>query len=147
MLLVALLLSATAGLGQNRADDETALRDLLTTLSTNIKKQDAATLGTYYTDDYIMTTPDGRRMNKAERLADLKASKRFEQFEYNDVVMRFYGPATAIITSTVRTKRVGEPARNAYGTMTVVKTEGNWLVASGQGTYVNPAATQMASKP
>ncbi|KAA9333467.1 nuclear transport factor 2 family protein [Hymenobacter busanensis] len=141
-----LLLATTLGFGQAHTADETALRAMLPNLATVIKKQDVKALDRYYTPDYLFVDQFGVRMNKAQRMAYIKSVKPFDMFVYEDVKVRFYGPATAIINSTVRNRVAGQAERKSSATLVMIKNAGVWQVASAQATPIVPAAPAVAAK-
>ena len=117
-----LLLAASTVAADIPAELEKAVR----TRDEAVAKKDAATWDRLTTSNFITVRPDGRLMNKAERLAQLMAEEpqarpkpKQEQFiRYGDTVIR--------------------QLQAADGTLWIdvwVKESQVWRVASGQGTH------------
>lgn len=85
-------------------------------------------------DDFFGTEPDGRRITKAEMLAELKAEDALESNRLNedDVKIRFYGTVAVVNGSeTWKRKSDGKTGRFIW-TDVFVKRNGKWQVVASQ---------------
>jgi hypothetical protein len=117
------------------AETEARLRKLEREWLDAYDNNDVAAMTRIVADDFQITYPDGRTLNKKQTLAMLKpdAAKDPDEAQYTeDSVVRVYGK-TAVITGTyVHKRREGEQeifSRSRY-TDTYVKRKGRWQVVS-----------------
>lgn len=86
-------------------------------------------------DDYLGTEPDGKRVRKADLLAELKSDEAplaSNHLNEDDVTIRFYGE-TAIVNGSEswRLKEGGKSGRYIW-TDIFVKRKGRWQVVASQ---------------
>lgn len=85
-------------------------------------------------DDFFGTEPDGRRITKAEMLAELKAEDALESNRLNedDVKIRFYG-TVAVVNGSESWKRKSDGKTGRFiWTDVFVKRNGKWQVVASQ---------------
>lgn len=102
-------------------------------------KHDAAALDPYFTDDFVVTLPDGMTQTKAEFLAGLKAGDLvIESSEMTDTRVRVHGDA-AVVTyaSTDKGTFKGDDIGGRYRwTDMFVRRAGKWQVVASHGTPI-----------
>ena len=85
-------------------------------------------------DDYLGTEPDGKRVHKADLIAELKSGEALASNRLNedDVTIRFYGD-TAIVNGSEswKLKKDGKTGRYIW-TDIFVKRNGKWQVVASQ---------------
>jgi ketosteroid isomerase-like protein len=101
---------------------------------------DMATLGKIVTDDFIRTPPGGRDTNKSEWLGLVQSGRlQYVAFEDSEEQFRSYGNTVLINNvSNIHTRSNGGPERESKLKLTWVwvKLDGQWRLASVQGTQV-----------
>ena len=127
---------------QTSANTEAEVKKTLEEVAAGLAKNDADAVAKYYSDDYILITPQGTVQNKTQRLADMKSGNtKFDSFAYEDIKVRPFGN-TAVATATVTAKGKTEGrdvAPKIRATLVLVKVGNEWKVVSGQATAVAEA--------
>lgn len=132
--------SSTQMYGVDRRADE--VQTVLTRARVAVLRRDRATLEEVLAADYLCVYPDGRVLNKAERIRSaISASAQpsnFAMLESRDSSIRFYG-STAIVTEVIRqgSSRQGTPTVDEWVAVSVLhESEGRWQIVSGQLTSI-----------
>ena len=97
------------------------------------KNHDAATFDKLVADDWIATTPDGKRQTKAERAAEIIASD-IDSATLGEMKVRVFGD-TAVVTGSddETTMKDGKKSTDHYvWTDVFVKPDGKWLAVASQ---------------
>ena len=144
---IALLALAAALPGRARADDDAPApeRDLVKLereWGDAIVHRDATTLANILDDEYVLTTPFGQVVTKAQMVESLRTPRddsfKIKDVEQEDVFARFYGD-TAVVYSRFTLKGVAEgkdvstPFRH---TDVFVKRDGRWRCVTRQATLI-----------
>jgi ketosteroid isomerase-like protein len=119
--------------------DEQQIRQIERDWLDSMIKRDGAYLQKIETDDFTITGPDGRMLNKAENLKDaISGETVFDDVEIERLNVRFYGD-TAIVNGlgTVKSHTKSEKMKGEYSwTDVFVKMNGAWKAASAHVTAV-----------
>ena len=110
---------------------------LLDELATAHLQSDGAALDRIRSDDFVITTADGRLMNKAQARVALDDFAR-SRYEHDDVRVRVYGE-TAVATGRISMQgSFRGHARNDQSRFTriFVKREGRWQLVANQLTRI-----------
>jgi ketosteroid isomerase-like protein len=136
---LSLLLSAAvpALAKQSKADSDADISQTLQAMERTWlnaeKNHDAATFDKLVADDWIATTPDGKRQTKAERAAEIIASD-IDSATLGEMKVRVFGD-TAVVTGTDDeiTMKDGKKSTDHYvWTDVFVKRNGKWLAVASQ---------------
>lgn len=99
------------------------------------QRGDAAAIAAALADDYTLTDSRGVITTKADDLEDAKTGKmHYDIFENEDMKVRTYGGATAIVTGKTKVKGTaeGKPVDVLVQfTDTLVKIDGRWRLVAG----------------
>ena len=129
---------------QPRPDAESvskALKEVLQVefrLATAIQRKDTDTLNQLYDDDYLLTGPDGRVVNKSDLVASVgNATLEEDSLELDDLRLRLFDNVAILTGRAVAKIRVGgEDYSGSYrGTGILIKRQGRWEVI---GVHVGP---------
>lgn len=123
----------TSILAKGQANDEQTIRQMLSELSAALKKSDISTLDRMYANDYIFIGPTGIKYTKSERLDFIKSNPAPEVFSYENPQIRMYDN-TAVVNFEAKIKSKGQDPQTNFGTMVLIKKNGEWKVVNGQGT-------------
>ena len=143
-LMIAILLSVTLSCSvtkQPSSDAESvskALKEVLQVefrLATAIQRKDTDTLNQLYDDDYLLTGPDGRVVNKSDLVASVgNATLEEDSLELDDLRLRLFDNVAILTGRAVAKIRVrGEDYSGSYrGTGIFLKRQGRWEVIGVQ---------------
>jgi Domain of unknown function (DUF4440) len=122
-----LMLVTTSTFLFNQSNDEQAVRQTLDGIQTALRNNNADSFGGFLADNYSFVGPSAM-MNKAQRLASIKAGQlKYESFNYENVKVQLYGN-TAVVKTTVKVKMSGQDATTGLVTFTLLKNGEQWLV-------------------
>ena len=135
LILASLTLSAC--LGAVHATDPTA--DVLAferAACAAFQRNDVAAIDTLLTDDVTLILTDGTIQRKDDLLKEARDEVvRYSRFENVDLVVRFYGPNTAVVIGRTiisgQTKAGTAVEVDVIFTDTVIKVRGRWKFAAG----------------
>lgn len=102
-------------------------------------KGDASANERYLAQDFVFTGPDGKVVDKAQTVADVKSGDlKFESSKLDDMKVRVYGDtAVATYGSTDKGTYKGKDISGRFRwTDVFVKRGGKWQIVSGQGTPI-----------
>jgi uncharacterized protein (TIGR02246 family) len=123
----------------NRLADEQAIRKIEQDWIAAIAKRDAAYMAQIEADDYMLTGPDGKLLNKQEDIKNVTTGDTvFDDVRIDDVKIRFYGD-TAIANGlgTIKAHMKQEDLSGQYSwTDVFVKQNGQWKAVAAQVTMV-----------
>jgi uncharacterized protein (TIGR02246 family) len=130
------------------APDADALRRLLDEFLAGASRNDAAAHERFWADDLVYTGSAGRRIGKADILADVRKAPApppgspTTTFTAADVRIQPYGDAAVVAFRLVgTTEDAGRTTvANYFNTGTFVKRDGRWQAVSWQATRVPPRA-------
>src|SRR5262249_39913786 len=133
VVLLAFLTACDGGNSKKESDMKDKAYEELNTLETEwalaFVKNDAAAIGRYMADDWMVISSDGNVIDKATFLGLIKAGVlTHDQMAFADVNVRVYGDS-AVVTSraTSRGKIRGEPfSELERSTDVLVKQNGQW---------------------
>jgi uncharacterized protein (TIGR02246 family) len=129
--VAALLLLAFSAVApaQDTDKEEQAVRDVLRRWIDALAKNDLATISSIIADDYIITTSDGKVLDKEQDLAPLKSGDvKFDSAAVEEVKVRIYGDSavvTGIEIFKVSVKGRSFDVRERF-TDVYVKRNGTW---------------------
>jgi len=103
-------------------------------------KGDKKAVDMYIADDYWQTNPGGEMWNKAQYMADLKATTDSDVAD--QYVVRFFGPDVAVMTHRGTVK--GERSFQYRSTHVWVNRGGKWVIVAHHSSEVAPAAPSAA---
>ena len=122
-----------------RSEDEQQIRKIEQEWLDAIVKRDASYIEKIEADDFTVTGPLGRTLNKEEDVKDTTSGETtFEKMTIDELKVRLYGDtaiANGIATVKAKTKKKNESGRYAW-TDVFVKMNGEWKAVSGQVTAV-----------
>ncbi|HKG69495.1 MAG TPA: nuclear transport factor 2 family protein [Segetibacter sp.] len=137
IFIVALLMTASIFvLGQST--DNQAVQQTLKETATAMQNNDVAALDHLYANDYTFVSPTGVMLNKTERLAEIKSTKPFKSFAYENKKVRIYGN-TSVVTAKAKNTVTEGDAYEFNVTLTLVKKDGRWQIVAGQATQLAPS--------
>ena len=99
-------------------------------------KGDTKAAGMYIADDFWQTTPDGMLMNRAQYMADLRASKDTDVAD--EFSVRFFGKDVAVMTHRGTVK--GERSFQYRSTHVWVNRGGKWQIVAHHSSEIAPPA-------
>jgi ketosteroid isomerase-like protein len=140
-LLLSLSCSGTKQPSSDAENVSKALKEVLQVefkLATAIQRKDTDTLNHLYNDDYLLTGPDGRVVNKADLVASVgDATLEEDSLELDDLRLRLFDNVAILTGRAVARIRVrGEDYSGSYrGTGIFLKRQGRWEVI---GVHVGP---------
>lgn len=118
---------------------EAKLIDLNNQYDSALIKNDLDALNRLYAEDFVYTNPEGKVLNKAEQIANIKASEiKLEQGSSSNVKVKVYGN-TAVMTGNFIAKGNyrGNPVNiNERYTVTWIKTDTSWQMVAEQANVV-----------
>jgi len=125
------------------SDVEQTLMKIERDATAALLKRDVAGFGRVFSDDAVMTGPDGTPQTKAQLLADVKSGDlAIESSEISDMKVRVYGDAAVVTYSTTdkgKYKKQDISGRYRW-TDVFVRRGGTWQIVAGQGTPIQPPA-------
>jgi len=97
------------------------------------KNHDAAAFEEFVADDWIAITPDGKSQTKAERAAEIKAS-RLTSAKMGDMKVRIFGDTAVVTGSDDEISEEGGKNSTSHFIWTdvFVKRHGKWLAVASQ---------------
>jgi uncharacterized protein (TIGR02246 family) len=123
----------------NRSADEKAIRKIEQDWVAAIAKRDATYMAQIEADDYTLTGPDGKLLNKQEDIKNVTTGDAvFDDIKIDDVKVRFYGD-TAIANGlgTIKAHVKQEDLSGQYSwTDVFIKQNGQWKAVAAQVTMV-----------
>ena len=140
-LLLSLSCSVTKQPSSDAESVSKALKEILQLefrLSTAIQRKDTDTLNQLWNDDYLLTGPDGRVVNKSDLVASVgNATLEEDSVELADLRLRLFDNVAILTGHAVAKIRVGgEDYSGSYrGTGILIKRQGRWQVI---GVHVGP---------
>jgi ketosteroid isomerase-like protein len=124
------------------ADPADAVREASTGWRQAAIKKDAAGLRRFLADDMVYSHADGRSQSKAEYIAAVIDSGRYESFTESDTTVRVYGRA-AVLRGFVDVKLANQPAYRVFTLEVYVENNGQWQMTAHQSVRINrPNAKQ-----
>ena len=152
-LALALMLAATApayGLTPEKpapavkvADASAELMKMEHDMLAALLKKDAATFGKHFSDDVVLTTPNGAVQTKAQLLDDVKSGALvLEASTISDMKVKVHGDA-AVVTyiTTDKGKYKGQDISGRFRwTDVFVRQGGAWQLVAAQGTPIQAPA-------
>jgi ketosteroid isomerase-like protein len=116
---------------------EAAILKLEMTLVDLLQKGDFDTYSGYLTDDYIRVSASGEVFNKEQVLQAFRASGMKSMMKPHDMDVRVYGN-TAILNGVLDMEmKDGSSKTSSYITKVFVRKDGQWYLASMQGTGID----------
>jgi ketosteroid isomerase-like protein len=98
--------------------------------------KDTAVLDRLLAPDLTYTHANGRTQDKAEYIAAIKATGRYESFTESDTKIRVYGK-TAILTGFVDVKIAGQDSYRVRTIEVYVENSGQWQLTAKQSARIN----------
>lgn len=136
-LFITTLIVACGKKGSSGA--EAKLRELNNQYDSALLKNDLDALNRLYAEDFTYTNPEGKVLNKAEQIANIKASEiKLEQGLSTNVKVKVYGN-TAVMTGNFIAKgnyRGNPVSINERYTVTWIKTDTSWQMVAEQANVV-----------
>src|SRR5436190_19058409 len=99
-------------------------------------QKDAAALQRFLADDLTFFHADGKAQSKAEYIAAVTRSGRYESFTESDAKVRVYGKA-AVLRGFVDAKMANQPAYRPLTLEVYVEKNGQWQMAAHQSVRTN----------
>ena len=130
-LTILLLVSTFFVYGQS--NDEQAIRQVLNEITAANKTGDFKAFDHIYASDFIFINSAGKKYNKTERLAYLKATPLPTSFAFKNEQIRMYG-TTAVVNTVVNITPKGQDAQSHEVTIIMVKKGGLWQEVNVQVT-------------
>ena len=118
-----------------QSKNDQSVRDVLTKITTAMKKHDVKTLEQVYASDFVFVNGKGRKFNRAERIENLKSSPAPEEFAFSNEKVRVYGNI-AVVNAEVNVRTKGVEPVHDYVTLIFNRVNGQWREISAQGTDV-----------
>ncbi|HEY0944661.1 MAG TPA: nuclear transport factor 2 family protein [Opitutaceae bacterium] len=119
--------------------DEEIIRHLESEWASALVRTDFAAIDRITAPEWVLTTPDGKQLPKAQADADLKAGAlRFESLNVDTLQIRIYG-GTAVVfgLETQRSTHLGNDVSGQYRfTDVFVKRDGRWQCVATQLTRI-----------
>jgi len=94
-------------------------------------KCDVGWYSEHLAEDFVCITSEGAVRDKAQFLGDVAAGQNLNDYELDDVQVRFYGHAALVQAWGAFTRKDGGPGESRY-TDVYVKTDHGWRVVSAQ---------------
>ena len=135
---VVLLTLAAAMLAADPAD---AVREASTGWRQAAIQKDRAALQRFLADDLAHSHADGKTQSKAEYIAAVTSSGRYESFTESDTKVRVYGKA-AVLRGFVDVKMANQPAYRVLTLEVYVENNGQWQMAAHQSVRINSQNTK-----
>ena len=120
-------------------DTEAVLMKMERDAAAALAKRDLAGFGSVFSEDAVLTAPDGAVQTKAQLLADLKSGALvIESSVISDMKVRVFGESAVVTyTTTDKGKYKGRDITGRYRwTDTFVRRGGKWQIVAGQGTPI-----------
>ena len=134
--LIAMLCLLTASLlGADPAD---AVRAASSGWRQGAIKKDAGALERFLADDLAYSHADGHTQTKAEYIAAVLRSGRYESFTESDTKVQVYGRA-AVLRGFVDVKVMNQPPYRVHTLEVYVENNGQWQMAAHQSVRINNA--------
>jgi len=137
-LVAALFLLAACSIAADPAD---AVREASAGWRQAAIKKDASALQKYLADDLAYSHADGHTQTKAEYIASVTRSGRYESFTESDTSVRVYGKA-AVLRGFVDVKIANQPPYRVLTLEVYVENNGQWQMAAHQSVRLNPNTKQ-----
>jgi len=123
------------------ADPADAVREASTGWRQAAIKKDTAALHRYLADDLAYSHADGRTQTKAEYIASVTSSGRYESFTESDTKVRVYGKA-AVLRGFVDVKTANQAPYRVLTLEVYVENNGQWQMAAHQSVRLNQNTKQ-----
>jgi ketosteroid isomerase-like protein len=140
MLLAILLASLPLRLPAQNAPDAAELTKLLNDFLAGASRDDPATHDRFWADDLIYTRSAGKRVGKAEIIANLKPTPGQPEtiFTAEDIRIQQYGTTAIVAFRLVGKTRKGDATQvaNFLNTGTFLKRDGKWQAVAWQATKI-----------
>jgi ketosteroid isomerase-like protein len=130
---MALLLIFAAGSFAAEPDD--GVREAASGWRKAVIHKDEAALQRFLADDLSYTHGNGKSQNKAEYIAAIKATGRYESFTGSETTIRVYGK-TAVLTGFVDVKLAGSDAYRVRTIEVYVQNDGQWQLTAKQSARI-----------
>ncbi len=88
------------------------------------------------TDEFELTTVDGKQQNKNEALADVKKERTIRSFSYSDEELTSFSDDSATLNYTLTVRLRSGQSGKAKVTENYVKKNGQWMMKSEQQTLI-----------
>jgi|ERR1043165_2351741 ketosteroid isomerase-like protein len=131
-----LLLTVACGFA---ADPAEAVREASAAWRQAVIKKDAAALQRFLADDLAYSHSDGKTQTKAEYIAAVISSGRYESFTDSDTKVRVYGKA-AVLRGFVDVKVANQAPYRVLTLEVYVENNGQWQMAAHQSVRINQNA-------
>ena|SRR5687767_2597488 len=118
------------------ADPADGVREASTGWRQGAIKKDTAALQRFLADDLAYFHSNGKAESKAEYIAAVTRSGRYESFTESETKVRVYGK-TAILSGYVDVKTANQPAYRVHTMEVYVENNGQWQMAAHQSVRIN----------
>src|ERR1043165_507442 len=118
------------------ADPADAVREASTGWRQAAIKKDAAALQRFLADDLAYSHSDGHTQTKAEYIAAVTRSGRYESFTESDTKVKVYGKA-AVLRGFVDVKVANQAPYRVLTLEVYVENNGQWQMAAHQSVRIN----------
>lgn len=147
-LLVAALAACSLGFAASSStdSDEQALTQIESDWATALTKVDFTVIDRVTAPDWMLTTPDGMLLTKAQADADLKSGTvKFQSFKTDELKVRVNGDTAVVFgLETEKSSYKGEDMSAQYRfTDVFVKRGGKWVCLATHSSKVVPKAAKM----
>ena len=125
---------SSAGQAGGGFSDRDQILDIERQFADSAVSNDVSELQDIFADDYIGTEPDGKRVTKADSIAEAKSGpSEFASCRLNEdeVKIRFYGDVAVVNGTESWKKKDGKSGRFIW-TDVIVKQQNKWRVVSSQ---------------